>query len=243
VAESVYSRTLHKAAELVGGRAKLCRYLKVPAAALEKWLGDEEVPPTPIFLMAVDLVVEEAGPAASEPGDPPAAQDCSSSGSSAFLLLVQALLLVLCAFALPLHAIAQQTGLVGTWTLVSSADSAGKKSTTLGQNPRGTLIFAPDGHYALVMARAGLPRFLSNTRDRASDDENRAVVAGSFAHSGRYTVDEPRAHFTWKIEASTFPNWENSQQIRSFKISGDELSYLSATAQGGQPEAVWRRAK
>ena len=156
---------------------------------------------------------------------------------------MKAVLVFLCALAVPAGASAQQVGLVGTWTLVSSPDPAGKKSATLGQNARGTLIFAPDGHYALVMSRAGLPRFASNNRDRGTDDENRAVVAGSFAHSGRYTVDDARALFTWKVEASTFPNWENSQQIRSFRISGDELRYMSATAQGGQPEAVWKRAK
>ena len=39
MAASVYSRTLQKAAELIGGRARLCRHLHVPAAELQKFLN------------------------------------------------------------------------------------------------------------------------------------------------------------------------------------------------------------
>jgi hypothetical protein len=82
VAASVISRTLQKAAELMGGRAKLCRYLHVPAAELNRWIADEAEPPTGIFLRVVDLILDETPPPSgeSEPGDPPAPRDASSSG-------------------------------------------------------------------------------------------------------------------------------------------------------------------
>jgi len=70
VTKSVYSRTLQKAVEIVGGRVKLCRALKVPAAELDNWLADKSIPPQSVFLQAVDLVVDEPS-AGSEPGDPP----------------------------------------------------------------------------------------------------------------------------------------------------------------------------
>jgi len=76
MASSVYSRTLHKAAEILGSRAKLCRELKVPAAELDKWMADKEVPPQSVFLRAVDIVVEDPS-ASSEPGDPPSPKDAS----------------------------------------------------------------------------------------------------------------------------------------------------------------------
>ena len=83
MASSVYSRALHKAAELIGGNAKLCRYLRVPAAELQKWIDDKGVPPIGIFLRVVDLVIEETPPPAdSGPGEPPAPRDCSSTGDS-----------------------------------------------------------------------------------------------------------------------------------------------------------------
>jgi hypothetical protein len=141
----------------------------------------------------------------------------------------------------------QPSGLVGSWTLVSDAsDPAGRKSATLGQSPHGTLIFGADGRYALVMSRAGLPRFVANNRDRGTDDENRAVVTGSIAHAGRYSIDERAGTFTWQVESSTFPNWIRSSQVRPFKIVGEELRYQSPSASaapGSAVEAVWKRAK
>jgi hypothetical protein len=81
VASSVYSRTLQKAAELIGGPKKLCRHLRVPMADLQGWIEDKAVPPLAIFLRAVDLVIEETPPPAdSGPGDPPAPREGSPAG-------------------------------------------------------------------------------------------------------------------------------------------------------------------
>jgi len=83
MASSVYSRALQKAAELIGGQPKLCRYLRVPAAELQKWIDDKAVPPIGIFLRVVDLVIEETPPpAGSGPGEPPASRECSSTGDA-----------------------------------------------------------------------------------------------------------------------------------------------------------------
>ena len=79
MAESVYCRTLRKAAELIGGQAKLCRHLRVPADELQKWLEDRAAPPIGVFLRAVDLILEEtpAPGGASEPPESPAPRDCA----------------------------------------------------------------------------------------------------------------------------------------------------------------------
>ena len=77
---SVVSRTLQKAAEILGSRAKLCRFLAVPAAELDLWIADKSEPPKSVFLKAVDLVLGEANlPGESEPGDPPAEREASSA--------------------------------------------------------------------------------------------------------------------------------------------------------------------
>ncbi|MBV8033220.1 MAG: hypothetical protein JO035_17035 [Betaproteobacteria bacterium] len=80
---SVYSRTLLKAAEIAGGRPKLCRYLRVPAKDLDKWIAGEEVPPQSVFLQAVDLIVEDP-PAGSEPGDPTGGLDAAPGTSARY---------------------------------------------------------------------------------------------------------------------------------------------------------------
>ncbi|MGE5640090.1 MAG: hypothetical protein ACM30H_08345 [Clostridia bacterium] len=83
MAESVYSRTLRKAAELIGGNAKLCRHLRVPAEELQKWLEDRAAPPIGVFLRAVDLILEETAPSGgSEPAEPASPRDCSPAEGS-----------------------------------------------------------------------------------------------------------------------------------------------------------------
>jgi len=84
MALSVYSRTLQKAAELIGGRAKLCRHLRVPLAELEKWIEDKAVPPIGVFLRAVDLIIEETPPPAGSdgPGEPPAPREASGAADA-----------------------------------------------------------------------------------------------------------------------------------------------------------------
>jgi hypothetical protein len=89
VAASVYSRVLQKAAELIGGRAKLCQHLRIPAADLQKWIEDKSVPPRHIFLRAVDLILDETPlPPDSDSSEPSAPFDCGAPGDgpSTYLL-------------------------------------------------------------------------------------------------------------------------------------------------------------
>jgi hypothetical protein len=79
----VYFRTLRKAADLVGGRKKLARHLRVPLAELESWMSGGQVPPIGVFLRAVDLVLDEThAPPDADSGDVSPPQDCASSASS-----------------------------------------------------------------------------------------------------------------------------------------------------------------
>jgi hypothetical protein len=83
VASSVYSRTLQKAAELIGGYSKLCRHLRVPLSELQRWVEDRAVPPIGVFLRAVDLILDEtAPPSGTDTVDPAAPRDCSAGGDS-----------------------------------------------------------------------------------------------------------------------------------------------------------------
>lgn len=54
---TVYSRTLHRACEMLGGLDALAHHLNVPAPALERWIGGLEQPPLDVFLKAVDIVL------------------------------------------------------------------------------------------------------------------------------------------------------------------------------------------
>ena len=70
-----------RAAELVGGRDKLARVLRVPPSELHKWIEGEEKPPREVFLRVVDLILDETGPAGGDTDaqDPPPRDAAGSS--------------------------------------------------------------------------------------------------------------------------------------------------------------------
>jgi Lipocalin-like domain len=135
--------------------------------------------------------------------------------------------------------------LVGAWTSVSNvAEQGGVKSEPYGTPPQGVLIFEADGHYGLILSRKDVPKFASNTRTNGTADENKAVVQGTISHFGRYTVNAADKSIIFHIDLSTYPNFNGTEQKRSFELVGDELKYtVTAFSGGGTAVAVWKRAK
>ena len=145
------------------------------------------------------------------------------------------------------NALAQKGSLkeqvVGTWihvsTTVTSPDD--KKSARPGQ---GVLIYAPDGHFAFVNVTDNLPKLAANNRDKATAEEARAIVAGSIAYYGTYTVDESTKTIVPKVEGSTFPNMVGTDQSRVVtSITADEMRFINPKAPAGVLEIVWKRGK
>ena len=79
VAASVYSRAVQKAIDLVGGRERLARRLRVPKAELDEWVADKARPPREIFLRIVDLILDESVPAQGSGDDTPPARDAAGA--------------------------------------------------------------------------------------------------------------------------------------------------------------------
>ena len=142
------------------------------------------------------------------------------------------------AAAFATYATAQTTkSVAGTYSPVSVP--------AYGDKPRGQLILTPDGRYSIVLTRAEMPKIASGSRTKATAEENKAVVDGSIAHSGRYTIDDGGKAITFHIETSTFPNWNGTTQKRPLSMKGDLLTYTVATPSGGGASAdvTWRRMK
>jgi lipocalin-like protein len=136
--------------------------------------------------------------------------------------------------------------LIGAWTYVSvdTIGADGSRTAMYGPNPQGVAIFDAGGHYALVNARSGLSKFASSNRMQGSPEEYKAVVQGTIAHFGRYTVNEADKTITFHIETSTFPNWNGLEQKRPFSLAGDELRWTTPAASGGgSGEIVLKRAR
>ena len=79
MAQKVYVRTFQKAVELSGGLRELARLLQVPAAEIEKWIAGSAEPPLPVFLKAIDFVLDETSPPGglSEPPETGSPRDCA----------------------------------------------------------------------------------------------------------------------------------------------------------------------
>jgi len=134
----------------------------------------------------------------------------------------------------------------GSWILVSMYNEQdGKKTEQFGPNPRGSLFLTPEGRYSSILMRASLPKFVSNNRMKGTAEENQAVVQGSNAVIGTYTVASDKEQtVNLHIEGCTFPNFDGQDQKRIMTVNGDELKVTSlATTIGGTNYSVYKRAK
>ena len=134
----------------------------------------------------------------------------------------------------------------GSWILVSQyVEQDGKKTEAFGSDPRGSMILTPDGRFSLMLMRASLPKFASNSRVKGTVEENQAVVQGSIAYFGSYTVvSEKEQTVNLRVDGSTFPNWDGEDQKRVMTVVGDELRVINPTAAiGGTAYIVWKRVK
>ncbi len=135
--------------------------------------------------------------------------------------------------------------MVGTWSLVEQwVEQDGKKLQRFGANPKGIAIYDGNGRFATILLRTDLPKFVSNNAMTGTADENKAIVQGSNATFGVWSVNEQDGSLISKIDGSTFPGWDGQSQKRTLSIVGDEMKMCVLGAQiGGTACAIWKRAK
>jgi hypothetical protein len=164
---------------------------------------------------------------------------------------VSALSLVTLAL-LPGSAVSQQKSLkeqlVGTWIQVSIDGTLpdGAKRQLFGPSPKGIVIFTSDGYISLMQSRADLTKLASSNRATATPEEAKAVVVGSIAYFGRYSIDEAGKLLTVEIQGSTFANQigstsDNKRIVTS--LTANDLKLTDpASASGLTIEAAFKRA-
>src|SRR3954452_17748201 len=126
--------------------------------------------------------------------------------------------------------------IVGTWTIVSAE--------AFGPNPKGLLTFDANGRYSLMLMRPDLPKYASNNRLQGAAEEYKTIGSGSISYYGTYSISG--SDLILRVEYSSFPNWNGTEQKRTnFSITGDELKYTNTAPSVGGSAAVlvWRRAK
>ena len=142
-----------------------------------------------------------------------------------------------------------RTNLTGAWVLQSyEARSTDGSDVTypLGVNPRGIIMYTPDGYMSAQLMRSGRPRFSGDDMHLAPNDELAAAAGGYLTYAGPYSVvrDGLIAHH---VEVSLLPNWIGGTQYRAARLCGSvlELSPPEPVLIGGQPRnarLVWHRA-
>jgi len=107
------------------------------------------------------------------------------------------------------------------------------------------VVYDSSGRFILVLQRASLPKFASNNRMTGTAEENKAIVQGSIAYFGRYSVDEKEGKLLLHYNGSTYPNWDGEDQSRSISISNDDSNMISPVSAvgGGVVHLVLRRVR
>jgi hypothetical protein len=140
-----------------------------------------------------------------------------------------------------------KTQIVGVWKLVSDVntgkDGVAKSGVAFGPNPNGQIVFTSSGRYSSINTRPDLPKFASGNRMQGTADENKAVVQGSIASFGAYSVSPDGKVLTMKIEGSSWPSWVGTEQKRDFSVAGDEMKYTVVASIGGTSVLTYKRVK
>jgi hypothetical protein len=135
--------------------------------------------------------------------------------------------------------------LVGTWTLASWERTMpnGTKAQSYGTNPKGLVMFDPNGRMFVMFARPDLPRIASNNPTAATPEEAKAVMTGLIAYFGMYTVDDANKVISLHLDASTFPNQLAGEQKRTItSLTADELKYDTIAVNGDKISVGLKRA-
>ncbi len=143
---------------------------------------------------------------------------------------------------------AARSPLTGTWMLTAADEiqPGGARVQSYGADPKGLLIVDADGRYSLQLYRAGRRTFAAGDKRRGTPEEFMDSVLGMSAHFGRCFIDPISGDLVFRIELAQYPNWEGTEQRRSYTLSGDTLKYripASASGNGTIPISEWRRVR
>lgn len=166
-------------------------------------------------------------------------------------VMTMTVMLPLC-IAVALPAVAQQellkNQLIGSWTLVSTRTTRpdGSVYGPYGPHETGTLIFESNDRFAIILIDPDVPRYASNNREQPTSEEALAAAKGSFSFFGTYSVNESDRTFAFHVKASSFPNFNGTDQKRIVKsVTADELIFQNMVPPnaGARVELIYRRDK
>lgn len=106
----------------------------------------------------------------------------------------------------------------GAWMLSSysvEVKSNGRTFAPMGTQPSGYVIFTPEGRLSFTLAADG--------RKAAQTNDDRAKLLNSMiAYTGTYQLEADQ--WITQVDVAWDPAWVGTQQVRYFKINGDQLT-------------------
>jgi Lipocalin-like domain len=116
---------------------------------------------------------------------------------------------------------------VGSWKLIA-ADKLlpdGTRVPDYGAEPHGMAIFTADGHFMIDVFRDVRTKFVSRDREKGTLEEYKEAQLSSSCTFGTYSVDTAAGKVTIHIDRSTYPNNDDTTQVRDYELKGDTLSW------------------
>ena len=125
-------------------------------------------------------------------------------------------------------------------------ESGGTTVQQFGANPKGIAFFDTSGHYIITVMRSDRAKYAIDNFGQiaqATAEENKATAQGTITYFGTYSVNEADRTIAIHVEASSFPNWNGTDQKRLFEIAEDQLKLIVRPPRGGSVDVLWKRAK
>jgi hypothetical protein len=140
---------------------------------------------------------------------------------------------------------------IGTWKLVSYQEipvDGSDPFEPLGHEPRGLIMYTPDGYMSAQLSKPDRPNFASGDWFAGTDEDYVAEASSYIAYSGPFHVDEDKRTLTHSMFVSLFPNWTGQSQPRRIQLDGDtlKLGTTSPIQSGGKTVnsvLTWHRAQ
>jgi hypothetical protein len=162
--------------------------------------------------------------------------------------MIARILSLIATVALAVSSIHAQVGaanpFVGSWKL-TAADKLlpdGTRVADYGAQPHGMAIFTADGHMMIEVFRDVRIKFAGNDRAKGTFEEYKDASLSASCLFGTYSVDPATSKVTMKIDRSTFPNYDDTTQVRAYELKGDILSWrVPPRPDGSIPITVLRR--
>jgi hypothetical protein len=122
--------------------------------------------------------------------------------------------------------------ILGSWRLLSmesESQATGERRFSLGENPMGYILFISEGRFMAVLTREGL-KMPSTEQDWAS------LAKSVYAYTGTYRLEGDQ--WITRVDASSWPAWIGTEQVRYFRIDGDMLYVTSGWMEGHGGDTV-----